>query len=154
MAQSKRSFEIHTLHFSLFHAPAGVQHTLHVGTDTYPLTAHTKETLARHAAGNPVLASMATPEKSVSHFAEGVRLPSDAIVLTRVQHPSKDPQSPLQAMSLVSLHIPAAGRAQAKAANPQAHAAMVSKKMVVLGAAPPAPSDSSGASDDGSDYVN
>src|ERR1022692_2243030 len=149
MAQSKRPFEIHTLHFSLFHAPAGVQHTLHVGTDTYPLTPHSQETLARHAAGNPVLASMATPEKSVSHFAEGVRLPSDAVVLTRVQHPSKDPQSPLPAMSLMSLHIPAAARAQAKKATPQAHAAMASQKRLVLGAAAPAPA---APGDDDSDY--
>lgn len=155
---SGRPYETKTLHFDLSHAPAGVQHTLQVGGKTYPLTAHTPDTMAAHAAANPVLARIPAAQSSLSHYAENVPLPSNASIILRVNHPSKDPNSPLPAMSLLTLHIPTAARQQAMQLNPTAHATMAAKKMAVLGAAPaPAASDADDSGSDGdsdSDYLN
>lgn len=134
-----------TLHFDLSHAPQDVDHTLHIAGQDYVLTAHTPQTLQLHASRNPMLAAVPVDQQHhVSHFAENVALPS-GVALMFVQHPAKDANAPLPALSLMATYIPPGARPAPTAASGPSLAA---RKLAVLGAAPPAldPGDDHGNS--------
>jgi hypothetical protein len=135
-----------TLHFDLSHAPQDVEHTLHIAGIDYALTAHTPETRVLHASRNTVLAAVPDHQQHrISHFAEDVQLPGHVSMMF-VQHPSKDSNSPLPALSLTALHIPAHARAALRAAKAAAPAvsnaapapSLAGRKLMLMAAPPPA----------------
>jgi hypothetical protein len=126
---------VSTLHFDLAHAPQDVVHTLFLAGKEYVLTLHTPETRATHAAANPLLAAVPPNlQHRISHFVEGVELP-DNVALMFVQHPSKDPNSPLPSLSLMALHIP--GPADGATSAPPRGPSLAQRKLALLAAAPP-----------------
>ena len=80
-------FETATLHFDLGHLAAQQKFTLHVGVQRYALTPHTPQSLAQSRRDNSALALF--PDERVSHFAESVQLPSNALVMLRVTAPKR-----------------------------------------------------------------
>ena len=102
-------FETATLHFDLGHLAAQQKFTLHVGVQRYALTPHTPQSLAQSRRDNSALALF--PDERVSHFAESVQLPSNALVMLRVTAPKRSEEHPLDRLVQVSLHIPRATRA-------------------------------------------
>jgi hypothetical protein len=140
-----------TLHFDLSHTPQDAEHTLHVAGVDYTLSAHTPETRALHAGQNTVLAAVPDDQQHrISHFVENVQLPGH-VAMMFVQHPSKDPNSPLPALSLTALHIPAPARAALRAAKAAAPVmlkagapklaasapSLAGRKLMLMAAAPP-----------------
>ncbi|MGA2894980.1 MAG: hypothetical protein ABSE22_19105 [Xanthobacteraceae bacterium] len=123
-----------TLHFDLSHAPQDVVHTLFLAGKEYVLTAHTPETRALHAAVNALLAAVPPNlQHHISHFAEGVQLPNN-VALMFVQHPLKDPNSPLPSLSLMALHIPTPSSGPTPAPPPGP--SLAERKLALLAAVP------------------
>ena len=94
------------------------------------MTAHSAETRERHAADNLVLKRI--PEEHqhrVSHFAENVKLPADNVALLFVEHGSKDLNSPLPALGLLALHVPAGANLEMHEAHPEQRIGTVNHKI-------------------------
>lgn len=138
MPGSKDPSSVSTLHFDLSHAPQDAEHTLYVAGKKYQLNRHTAETRKRHVAKNQVLRAVPPDQHHrISHFTEEVRLP-DTAALMFVQHASQDPKSPLPALSLLALHIPARARAAHRAKKQAAPARRLADgKPALMAAASP-----------------
>src|SRR5689334_19172741 len=90
-----------TLHFDLNHCPAHSEFTLSVLGKKYALRPHSDETRASHAAANRALAAMAAhARRKVSHFAEDVEMPADAVGIHLVTCPAKDADALLPDLAL------------------------------------------------------
>jgi hypothetical protein len=96
--------ETATLHFDLNHLALDQPFTLHVGSATYDLSPHTRQTLARARRTNSALARL--PDEAVSHFAGPVQVPGNAPVLLRVTAPKLRADEPLDRLVLVAIHRP------------------------------------------------
>ena len=96
--------ETATLHFDLSHLSPDQPFTLHVGSSTYDLAPHTRQTLTRSRRSNSALALLR--DDRVTHFTGPVQLPGNAPVLLRVTAPKRRESDPLDRLVLVSLYLP------------------------------------------------
>lgn len=96
--------ETATLHFDLSHLAPDQPFTLHVGSSSYDLAPHTRQTLTRARRSNSALRLMR--DDRVSHFTGPVQLPGNAPVLVRVTAPKRRADEPLDRLVLVWLHLP------------------------------------------------
>jgi hypothetical protein len=96
--------ETATLHFDLSHLAPDQPFVVHVGSSTYDLAPHNRQTLTRARRSNSALRLMR--EDRVTHFTEPVQLPGNAPVLLWVTAPKRRADDPLDRLILVSLHLP------------------------------------------------
>lgn len=107
--------ETATLHFNLDYAAGFDGFTLHTGDHSYRLTPHTEETRARFRAENTAMAMLSkTHLDGLSHFAEGIELPSDVARLLRVTADTSSKKAPLPPLVGVKFHIPAKTRREVR----------------------------------------
>ncbi len=100
--------EATTMHFDLRHIGPGKQYQFHVGTDRYEVKRHTPATLDYFRNLNPALAALTDDQlQAVTHFAEGVRLPSKVAQLVYVTYELEKPPTYLPGLALLAIHIPA-----------------------------------------------
>lgn len=92
-------------HFALGHLPGVEQFQLHVGGERIPLTAHTPQTLAAHAARNAALGLLDEETRATfTHYAEAVPLSPRRARILRVSYPS--PSAPIPDLALLAVHVP------------------------------------------------
>ena len=96
--------ETATLHFDLSHLAPDQPFTLHVGSSSYDLAPHTRQTLTRARRSNSALRLLR--DDRVTHFTGPVRLPANAPVLLRVTGLKRRADEPLDRLVLVSLYLP------------------------------------------------
>ena len=107
---SSRVTEKVTLHFDLSHCPPDREFSLGALQRGRPLTRHTPETYSRHSQANKALALIPEARRSrVTHFAEEVELPADAVGFHLVTYPNTDPNS-IPELALAFIHIPIAAK--------------------------------------------
>ena len=106
-----RKTETVTLHFDLSHVkhlPEDQEFTLRALGNHTTLEPHTDETRRHHAQHNRALLAM--PESDLSrltHFAQGVEVPADAVGLHWVGYPSRNPDAATDEVAAVFQHVPA-----------------------------------------------
>jgi hypothetical protein len=96
--------EAATLHFDLSHLSPDQPFTLHVGSSTYDLAPHTRQSLTRARRTNSALALL--PDDRVTHFTGPVQIPGNAPVLLRVTAPKRRTDELLDRLALVSVYLP------------------------------------------------
>ncbi len=101
------------LHFDLSHLSLDQPFTLQVGSRSYELTPHTRQSLARSRQENAALAL--APDDRVTHFSGPVFLPEASPVLLRVTAPRRNPDEPLERLVLTAVHLPRQARVDALA---------------------------------------
>lgn len=92
------------LHFDLHFLAPEVQAKLHVGTGRHPLVRHTAESLRRHRALNAALGLL--PDERVTHYVEGVELPTDCVQHLRVTCPPRGEGARLDTLLLSKIYVP------------------------------------------------
>jgi hypothetical protein len=102
-----RKTETLTLHFDLSHCPPEEEFSLSALGKRYVLTRHTPDTFGRFTQENRALA-LIPPEHQhkVTHFAEGVELPADAVGMHLVTYPSPRGDGGVPELALPFIHIP------------------------------------------------
>lgn len=98
-AASTTTVDARTLHFDLRHAGEG-DFTLHVGGRRYPLKAHTPET--RAGSTNSIVRATADDSR-ITHYAEDVEQPSNAVLMRWVTSPMPDNTGERLAVSSISV---------------------------------------------------
>ncbi|HWU86441.1 MAG TPA: hypothetical protein VN253_04175 [Kofleriaceae bacterium] len=107
----ERPVEHVTLHFDLRHCPPEAEHTLRALGVRYRLERHTAETRRAHAARNAALAIFPPGRLAeITHYAEDVALPSEAVGMYRVGYPSASPAALLPEIAVCFRHVPTAAR--------------------------------------------
>src|SRR5579863_9522548 len=100
-----------TLHFDLTHCPTGTEFTLRSLGILHGLQRHTSETLAHHAQKNAALSLIPAEKRHrITHFAERIEMPVDAVGHHWVSYPSKTSEHYLPEIALMFVHIPWAAR--------------------------------------------
>ncbi|HYO84809.1 MAG TPA: hypothetical protein VES20_25630 [Bryobacteraceae bacterium] len=84
---------------------------MHVGATTYNLITHTSESLTKHRKANPALRHV--PDQRLTHYAEEIRLPSDAVQSYYVTHPNSKNGAPPR-ISMMAIHVPSAAAKNGK----------------------------------------
>jgi hypothetical protein len=131
-------YETSTLHFGLGHLAPDQPFTLHVGSRSYPLTPHTRQSLALARRSNAALAVL--PDRCVSHFAGPVRVPAGPALL-RVTAPRRLPGEPLERLVLTAIHLPRRHRIAGLARRRAAGRTPSGAKLAFLGATDMPPAD-------------
>ena len=99
------------IHMDLDNIPQQANLWLHVAGKTYPLTLHDDESRAWHRQQNPNLGALA--DDDLTHYAQQVELPTDAVALMWITHSPEDRASH-HGFALVDIHIPEASMAKAR----------------------------------------
>jgi hypothetical protein len=130
--------ETATLHFGLGHLAPDQPFTLRVGSRSYALAQHTRQTLAQVRRSNAALAVL--PDRAVTHFTGPVQVPGGPTLL-RVTAPRLRPEEVLDRLVLTAIYLPRRHRIAGLARRRTAGRAPSTAKLLFLGGSDMPPAD-------------
>lgn len=109
------SFTLADWHFDLRHLGPDQAFVLYLQGRTFTISPHTADTLAHAMEANPALRLV--PASSITHFAQNIAEPVNAVSLWNVTTPAVKTGDPLDRLVYTGIHIPRSCRADGLAAR-------------------------------------
>lgn len=124
---------VRMLHFDLSHLPGDRELSLQLARCSYRLQAHTVHTRASAATENRAVGLF--PTERITHYAEQVHCPDDAVALALITTPSRRRGARLPHLVAMGIHVPQRAREAALTSRPTARAGIVDAAAIKLAAA-------------------